>query len=373
MNATRPGGWALPVPFPGEAPRVPVPPLRLVMPLPPWFDVPPPAYGGIESLVADLADALVARGHSVILVGAGVNGTRARFLRTYQVAPSHRVGEVMPEILHAAVVNRYLEELEVDVVHDHSLAGPLTAGARPTPTVVTTHGPCNGEMAAFYRHLDAGVSFVAISDSQRRLAPDLNWAGRVYNAVRVATYPFQAQKEDYVLFIGRFIAHKGAHLAIDAARAAGRRIVLAGKLREPCEQAYFDTEIRPRLGRDTEFVGEADARCKRALYAGAHCLVFPVQWEEPFGLVMIEAMACGTPVVAIGRGSVPEIVRDGVTGFVCDHTRRLAPAIDAAGELSARACRRHVARHFDVPAMAAGYEEVYSRLARRAYAHDPVG
>jgi glycosyltransferase involved in cell wall biosynthesis len=334
--------------------------------LPPWFDVPPLAYGGIESLVADLADALVARGHEVVLVGAGVNGTNARFLRTYEVAPSDRVGEALPEVLQAAWMSRYLEELELDIVHDHSLAGPLTAHGRRTPTIVTTHGPCSGEMGSYYRYLSGDVHLVAISESQRRLAPDLNWAGRVHNAIRVAAYPFRTCKEDYLLFMGRFTEEKGAHLAIDAARDAGRRIVLAGKLQEPCERAYFDAEIRPRLGRDAEFVGEADARQKRSLYAGAHCLVFPIAWDEPFGLVMIEAMACGTPVVALRRGSVPEVVRDGITGFVCERPAELPSAIDAVGTIAPQACRRHVARHFDLSTMAAAYEDVYCRLARAA-------
>jgi glycosyltransferase involved in cell wall biosynthesis len=362
MKAAQRSRWTLRTPpLRGSSP-----PLSIALTLPPWFDVPPLAYGGIESLVADLADALVARGHEVVLVGAGVNGTSARFLRTYDVAPSSRVGEAIPEVLQAAWTSRYLDGLDIDVIHDHSLAGPLTARGRRTPTIVTTHAPCGGEMASYYRHLRTDVSFVAISEAQRRLAPDLNWVGRVHNAIRVAAYPFLSQKEDYVLFMGRFVPEKGAHLAIDAARAAGRRIVLAGKMREPCERAYFDAEVRPRLGRDTEYVGEANAREKRRLFSGAHCLIFPIAWEEPFGLVMIEAMACGTPVVALNRGSVPEVVWDGVTGFVCERPDELPVAIDAADTIVPEACRRHVARNFDLSTMAAGYEDVYCRLAQAA-------
>jgi glycosyltransferase involved in cell wall biosynthesis len=374
MRAAHGSRWALPAPTSTDTFVSSSPPLRVALILPPWFDVPPRAYGGIESLVADLADALVARGHEVVLVGAGVNGTTARFLRTYEVAPSSRMGEAMPEVLQAAWMSQYLEELELDVVHDHSLAGPLTAGARRTPTVVTTHGPCFGEMASYYRHLHTDVSLVAISEAQRRLAPDLNWAGQVYNAISVAAYPFNPYKEDYVLFMGRFIWEKGAHVAIDAARVAGRRIILAGKLREPCERAYFDAEVRPRLGPDTEYVGEVDSQEKRQLYAGAHCLVFPIEWEEPFGLVMIEAMACGTPVVALRRGSVPEVVRDGVTGFIREHPRELPSAIDAVDTIAPEACRRHVACYFNVSTMVAGYEDVYCRLAEAAYevAEHPV-
>lgn len=348
-----------------SAPALPKTPARLLsvaLVLPPWFDVPPRGYGGIESLAAYLADALVDRGHNVYVIGAGRDGTRAQFYRTYSVPPSERIGEAMPEVLHAAQCARRLDELDVDVIHDHSLAGPLSAGGRKAPTVVTTHGPCAGEMGDYYRALSASNQLIAISDSQRRLAPDLRWTATVHNAVRADDYAFQAEKDDYVLFLGRMSPEKGAHLAIDAARAAGRRIVLAGKLIEPREHAYFEAEVRPRLGADAEFVGEVGMVAKQQLYAAAHCLVFPVRWDEPFGLVMIEAMACGTPVVALRRGSVPEVVADGVTGFVRDDPAELPAAIDAAGGIDPAACRRRVEDRFDVESMAAGYERAYARV-----------
>ena len=338
--------------------------LGIAFAMPPWFDVPPRAYGGIESLAAGLAEALIERGHSLVIVGAGRDGTRAEFRRTYEVAPSERLGESIPEVLHAALSNQHLDELHVDVIHDHSLAGPLTARGRVVPTVVTAHGPVTGEMAEYYRAMSADTSLIAISDSQRRLAPDIRWAGIVHNAVKVADFRFRADKDDYVLFLGRMNPDKGAHLAIDAARAADRRIVLAGKLSEPDESAYFDAEVKPRLGADAEFIGEADMAAKQELYGAAHCLTFPICWDEPFGLVMIEAMACGTPVVALGRGSVPDVVLDGVTGFVRDDPADLPAAIDEAGSLDPAACRRRAEECFDVSAMAAGYERAYARACR---------
>jgi glycosyltransferase involved in cell wall biosynthesis len=329
---------------------------------PPWFEIPPRAYGGIEAVVADLAEALVARGHTVTLIAAGRNGTPAQFLRTYDEPPSERLGEPLPEVVHAAAVAGLLADLEVDVVHDHSLAGPLTAAARQTPTVATIHGPTNGDLADYYRHLGSAVSLVAISEAQRAQAPDLNWAATVHNGIDVASFPFQETKEDWVLFLGRFSPDKGPDLAIDAARAAGRRIVLAGKLNEPPELAYFDQVIRPRLGPDATYVGEADAALKRELYAKAACLMFPVRWSEPFGMVMIEAMACGTPVVALRGGSVPEVVVDGTTGVVCTAPDQLAAAVDRAVALRPADCRAHVTRHFDLTTMAEGYEKAYARL-----------
>jgi glycosyltransferase involved in cell wall biosynthesis len=335
---------------------------HLAMVAPPWFDIPPRAYGGIEAVIADLTGALVARGHRVTLVAAGRNGTSARFLSTYEEPPSDRLGQPTPEIVHAAAAARMLADLDVDIVHDHSLAGPLTACGRTVPTVVTMHGPTNGEMADYYREIGRTVALVAISEAQRAQAPDINCVATVHNGIDVDSFPYQETKDDWVLFLGRFNPDKGPDLAIDAARAAGRPIVLAGKVNEPAERDYFEQVIRPRLGPDATYVGEADAALKRELYAKAACLLFPVRWPEPFGMVMIEAMACGTPVVALRCGSVPEVVVDGSTGFICSAPSELPTAIEKATDLRPAACRAHVARHFDLTAMAEGYEKVYAQL-----------
>lgn len=338
--------------------------LCIAFAMPPWFDVPPPAYGGIESMVGDLIGALIERGHTIFMVGVGTNGTAAEFRRTFDLPQAERLGQALPEVVNAALANGYINELDIDVVHDHSLAGPLTARGRRVPTVMTAHGPCAGDMVTYYRALSTNndANLVAISDSQRQLAPDVHWVGTVYNALRASDYPFRRDKDDFVLFMGRMSPDKGAHLAIDAARSAGRRIVLAGKIKEEIEHTYFEAEVRPRLGGDAEFIGEANMTAKKELYASAHCLVFPIRWDEPFGLVMIEAMACGTPVIALNRGSVPEVVADGVTGFVRTEPEELPTVINAAGTLDPLACRHHVEEHFDVSTMAAGYERVYARV-----------
>ncbi|MFF4775084.1 glycosyltransferase family 4 protein [Microtetraspora fusca] len=335
-------------------------PLRIAMIAPPWYEVPPRGYGGIESMVADLVAGLVRRGHQVTLIGAG----RGVDLRTYEQPPSQRIGDPMPEVLHAAKVERMLEDLVVDVVHDHSLAGPLGAGSRAAPTVVTCHGVVTGEMGDYYRALGADVALVAISSAQRARGAHIDWVGRVHNAVDVATFPFRDLKEDWILWLGRFSPDKGAHLAIEVARAVGRRIILAGKRSEEIEHSYFEAYVKPRLGQGVQYVGEADAELKRELLSKARCLLFPLQWEEPFGMTMIEAMACGTPVVALGRGSVPEIVADGVTGFVRGRVAELPTAVEAVESLDPAVCRAHVARHFDVPVMVRAYEHVYHRVVR---------
>jgi len=338
--------------------------LRLAVVAPPWFELPPVGYGGTEAVVAALVDTLVDRGHEVTLVASGRHRTRAQhFVPIYDEPPSSLLGTPMPEVHAAAVAAEALADLDVDLVHDHSLAGPLLARTRPVPTAVTLHGPSTGPNGDYFERLGRSVDVIGISQAQRRLNPRLNWVGVVHNAIDVASFPFVDRKEDFVLWLGRFSPDKGAHLAIDAARKAGRPIVLAGKRNEPEEQAYFRDQIAPRLGPDVTYVGEADAALKRELFGKAACLAFPIQWEEPFGMVMVEAMACGTPVVALRRGSVPEVVADGVSGLVVDRVEDLAAAIDRAGELSPFACRRHATEHFDLSVMASGYEQIFRLLA----------
>ena len=339
--------------------------LHIAMVAPPYFDVPPTAYGGIETVVADLVDSLVDRGHLVTLIGAGRHHTKAQqFVTTYDVGPADRLGEPMPEIVHAAKVARILDRLDVDVIHDHTMAGPLMARGRLTPTVVTAHGPVQGDPGDYYRALGDTIQLVAISDAQRAHAPDLPWSARVHNAIRAETFPFRAEKEDYALFLGRFHPEKSPHLAIDAARAAGLPIVLAGKCSEPVERAYFTREIEPRIDKDVTIFGIADAAAKRRLLSRATCMLFPISWEEPFGLVIIEAMVCGTPVVALRRGAVPELIVDGQTGVICDDAADLPAGIARARNIDPAACRKHVEAGFTVEVMAEGYEAVYRQAVR---------
>jgi glycosyltransferase involved in cell wall biosynthesis len=338
--------------------------LRIAMVAPPWFELPPRGYGGTEAVVASLVDQLVDRGNDVTLIASGRHRTKATtFVQVYEEPPSHLLGSPMPEVIAAAEAARAIDGLDVDIVHDHTLAGPLLARGRTTPTVVTMHGPATGENGDYYERLGRSVDLVAISDAQRASNPALNWVGTVYNGVDVSSFPYVEEKDDYVLWIGRFSPDKAAHLAIDAARSIGRRIILAGKLNEPREHEYFNDEIAPRLGLDATYIGEADAARKRELYSHAYCLAFPIQWDEPFGMVMVEAMACGTPVVATRRGSVPEVIEDGVSGFIVDTMDEFAAALARAGELKPADCRARALAKFDLPVMAAGYEQLYRVLS----------
>lgn len=355
-------------PAAGPAPTSLLRPLNIGMVATPWYSVPPARYGGTESVVAGLVDGLVDRGHRVTLLGAGRPGTKAQhFIPVYDVPPSDELGSSsIPEVILAAEVSRQFGKLDLDVVHDNSLAGPILASSRSVPTVVTMHGPTTTSHADYLQRLGDSIHVVAISDNQRSAAPRVNWVGRVYNAIDVDAYPYRTDKDDVLLWVGRYCPEKAPDLAIDAARAVGKPLILAGKRTDRAEQEYFRTVIEPRLGPDIECLGELEPEDKRALFARCACLVFPIQWEEPFGIVMVEAMACGTPVVATRRGSAPEIVDDGATGILVDLPGELPGAVLAAMSLDPLACRKRARTLFDLPVMADHYEHVYRGLVSSA-------
>lgn len=337
--------------------------LEIAMVTPPWFELPPKAYGGIEAMCSDLIEQLSARDLKVTVIGVGRNGMPAEFVPTSDNSYEDQMGQAMPEVVHASALSEILDTLNPDIIHDHSLAGPLLARGRSLPTVVSAHGPVTGDMARYYRGLGDTVQLVAVSDAQRSIAPNLNWVGTVHNAVDVSRFPMQEKKEDFALFLGRTGPEKGIPHAVAAAREAGIPLLIAAKSREQHERRYFKQEVEPLLGPGVEWLGEVGRDRKIELLSAARCLLFPVCWEEPFGIVMAEAMACGTPVVALGRGAIPEVVEHGRTGFVCSSTSELPAAIREAGNLSPHECREEAERRFDVRTMAERYEQIYHTVA----------
>ncbi len=346
---------------------------------PPWYELPPPGYGGLEMVVAALIDALVDRGHEVTLFGAGTRtGTRARFVSTDPRPQHERLGEVIPAVRHTARVNWLLTKGGYDVVHDHTTDGPMTAAARRIPTVATVHGPVDGEMGDYYAALGDSVRLVSISRAQRLRRPGLAWAGTVHNGLPPAAIEEPSatpegpggmsgsaasdaarDPDKPVLWLARFTADKGPDLAVRACRAAGVPLVLAGKANEEAEQRYLAETVEPLCDDTVRLVVNGDRDTTRQLLREARCLLMPIRWHEPFGMVLIEAMAVGTPVVALRRGAVPELVRHGVTGWLADEPEELPALLHKVWELDPAACVAHVRRNFTAEVMAQRYERVY--------------
>jgi glycosyltransferase involved in cell wall biosynthesis len=256
-----------------------------------------------------------------------------------------------------------LDEGNYDIVHDHTNAGLLAAIRRGVPTVATVHGSPVGEMGDYLSSIDREVGLVSISHAQRRLNSALPWIATVHNGFVGPDPPKTTPGTGPVLWLARFIGDKGPDLAIEACRQAGMRLVLAGKCNEDVEQQYLDEVVKPMLGPDVEVVVNGGRERIRQLLMDASCLLLPLRWEEPFGMVLVEALASGTPVITLNRGSALEVVAHGKTGFVCEEPAELADALRRVGEIDPAVCAEHVRTQFSPDLMAERYERVYRRWA----------
>jgi len=340
------------------------PSVRIAIVSPTWFPVSSKFYGGAEAVVGLLADGLAAAGHDVTLFAAGGSATTADLVATFTEAPSDRIGTTMAELLHALVA--FERAADFDIINDHS--GPLAAAlgcSTPTPVVHTVHTSLAGAYRLVYEKLDGIVdelNLVSLSASQQEQAPHLPWTGKCRNAVDLDVHQSGACKGDYLLFFSRISPQKGPRQAIEVVRAASLPLKLAGKLRHPNERRFFEQEVEPLLGDGVEYLGEVSRDQKVALMQGARALLFPIEWSEPFGLIMIESMACGTPVLATRRGAVPEVIADGRTGMIVDEYRDMVDALDNVLRLDAEDCVSHVAQNFTVEQMVRDYEGVYANI-----------
>jgi glycosyltransferase involved in cell wall biosynthesis len=327
------------------------------------MEAPTTGYGGLERVCASLIDGLIHRGHHVTLFGTGGRtGTRARFVSTNPTLQYPRLLESLPELVHVTQANELIEREQFDIVHDHTTVGPVTASRRRAPSVVTVHGCPTGELNTYLSQVDDVVALVAISHAQRRNAPNLSWTATVHHGIEVDGAVKTRPSKGPVLWLGRFDPDKGPDLALAACREARLPLVLAGKCNQSSEWRYLEEVIKPRLGPDVTLVLNADRARTTAMLAGASALLMSIRWAEPFGMVMIESMALGTPVVALRRGSVPEIVLDGRTGFVCHHESALPDALHKVRSLDPADCAAHVRTSFSVDLMARRYERVYHEL-----------
>jgi glycosyltransferase involved in cell wall biosynthesis len=351
--------------------------LRIGIVAPPWFAVPPERYGGTEAVVHLLAEGLVRVGHDVTLFASGDSSTSARLVSRFPQGRSDELGQTVPELSHALPWLRECEHL--DVISDHS--GPLglmLSNLTETPFVHTVHGAPSGELGELYSGVCEATptaALVALTKRHGATAPHLPWAFTIPNAIALDDHPCRARAGgEYLLWLGRMSADKGPVTAIEVARAAGMPLLLAGKLRAASEQRYFDREVRPLLGRGISYLGEIGPAERVRLLRRAVALINPIAWEEPFGLVMVEAMACGVPVIATPVGSVPEIVIDGVTGWIASTVEELALAVGRCQELDPRACRAVAEERFSPERMVRRYSEAFLSViaARRRLRHAPL-
>ena len=341
--------------------------MRIALIAAPWLPVPPPAYGGSEGVIDRLATGFVEAGHDVMLVTTGDSTCRVPKSWARARSAPELMGQSVVELHH--LVHAYERVADFDIVHDHTILGPLYGQGRCRGQMVTTnHGPFNAEVNAIYERAVPRTALIAISHDQasRSAAPV---SAVIHHGVRPEDFPAGTGDGDFLLFLGRFSPDKGAREAALAAHEAGVNLILAAKMREAGEVEYFHEQVEPLLDASVRYVGEIGMQRKLELLGSARALLNPIRWPEPFGLVMIEALACGTPVLTLHSGAAPEIVDDGVTGFVCDTDSELVSAIEQIDQLDRAACRRAVETRFSADRMVSDHLTLYEHLLGR----DTVG
>lgn len=343
--------------------------LRIAQVAPTVRRVPPPAYGGTEEIVSLLVEELVRRGHRVTLFASG-NSTAGAQLESRVPVDLATAGiteraddtnACLYDLINAAAC--FERASDFDVIHNH--AGPATmmlANLGPTPVLTTLHN--NLDRRSLPVLLAYNGYYNTISISAKRGLPDRGFAGVVHSGIDCKTFPFAAQGSGYLLSLGRISQEKGTRTAIEVAKRLRRRLIVAGNVNRH-DELYFKNKVEPAVdGRLISYFGEADRNQKRKLYAGADCFLFPIEWEEPFGLTMIEAMACGTPVIAFNRGAVPEVVVDRETGFIVNHVDEMVEAVKKIDTIDRRWCREHVERNFSASCMVDNYLAIYDGMLK---------
>jgi glycosyltransferase involved in cell wall biosynthesis len=344
--------------------------MRIAQVAPLSESVPPKLYGGTERVVAYLTDELVRQGHKVTLFASGDSETKAELVPI--CAQAQRLAGGLRDVLadHLLMVEQVARRArEFDIIHFHisHLHFPVARRIR-TAHVTTLHGRLDlPELVAFYREFD-DIPVVSISDAQRAPLPHARWVGTAYHGLPLDLFDYHAEPGRYLAFLGRISPEKRVDRAIAIARACGVPLRIAAKI-DAADQSYFDSEIRRLLDDPlVEFIGEIDERQKNKFLGEALALLFPIDWPEPFGLVMIEALACGVPVVGFRNGSVPEIIADGVAGFIVDDLEQAIAVTKRVDRLERSACRASFERRFDVARMAADYVRLYEEAIRRTRA-----
>ncbi|RMH77088.1 MAG: glycosyltransferase family 4 protein [Actinomyces sp.] len=344
--------------------------MRVGLMAPPWVPVPPPRYGGTEAVIDRLARGLVAAGHEVFLWTTGDSTCPVPRGHVLDVADGEHMGLAAVELRHLIHGYRAMIDRGVDIVHDHTLIGPVYARRHPElPVVTTNHGPFDQALTDLYRAVAGEVPVIAISRDQASRAGDVPIEAVIHHGLDLDRFPVGDGGGDaegpYLAFLGRMAPEKGARRAALVARKAGMRLLMAAKMREPWEKRFFAEQVEPLLGDGIEYIGEIGHEDKVRLLGGARALVNPIRWPEPFGLVMIEALACGTPVLAFHQGSAPELVDHGVTGYLSDSVDAMADDVARLDALDRAACRRAAEARFSTERMVREHLAVYEQVIRR--------
>ncbi|HYE22457.1 MAG TPA: glycosyltransferase family 4 protein [Verrucomicrobiae bacterium] len=335
--------------------------------------VPPKKYGGTERVIYALTEELVKKGHNVTLFASGDSITSARLI---SVVPKSLRESGLKDLYGyntQSMMNMglaYAMQDQFDVIHDHNPHIDLpTANLSLTPTVMTWHGPYDKQIERYFSLLGNNVHLVSISKSQGAHT-DLSFEGTVYNGLYMEDYPFSDKPQDYLLYVGRIDEEKGTHIAIDVAVKANKKLIIAAKLDDmvPHIREYFKREVEPRLKKHANlinWIGEVDEKERNELMKNSLCLLHPITWPEPFGLTLIESMACGAPVIAFAMGSIPEVIKHGKTGFVVKDVDGMLDALKNIDKIDRASCRRYALGRFSAQNMASGYEKVYKQVIEK--------
>ena len=347
--------------------------MRIAQIAPLYESVPPKLYGGTERVVACLSDALVQRGHEVVLFASGDSKTRAELIPCREIAlrlDKKLSWDVPAHLAMLAEVRKRANDFDILHFHLDCFHLPLFQDM-PERTLTTVHGRQDiNDLRRLHRHYP-NYPLISISASQRRPLPHLRWVKTIHHGYPKSQYAFSpVARGEYLAFLGRIAPEKGVDRAIEIARRTGLPLRIAAKV-DSADKDYFEARILPLLDvPGVEFIGEI-GEAEKSEFLGAACaLLFPISWPEPFGLVMIEAMACGTPVIAFNQGSVPEVVKDGVTGFIVENVDEAVRAIARLDIINREAVRSTFERRFSVDVMAANYEVVYANLIRNGHRRD---
>lgn len=346
--------------------------MRIAVVVPGEESVPPATYGGTELVAYNLVQQLTAMGHKVTLVASGDSHTNAKLFAPIARSLRASTGDKLLQYreyhhyLYVGKVVGMLANNKFDIIHSH-LGWQLLpfTNLLSAPVITTMHGPLNVENQQLFYQPFADANFVSISMNQRKGMPHLNYVATVYNGIDVDKFVVGKGKREYLAFLGRFSPEKGPIHAIQVAKKTGIPLIMAGKV-DRVDEDYFKRMVKPHVnGKTVRFIGEVNHPQKLKLLCGAKALLSPVQWEEPFGLVNVEALACGTPVIALRRGSLPELITEGV-GFVCDTVDAMVAAVGKLDNINPNDCRRLAEERFSAACMTLGYLAAYKKVINNA-------